>query len=1081
MIFRTHSPTTPEATMKDRPDHLLSRFLDRNREIFRSIAFPTDVWRADPCDVETIHAEAREQFDRLLRTAADGDSPNGRILLLRGESGSGKTHLMRAFRTRTHGRGDGYFGYMQMTTASSYGPYILRKLIESLDRPYSPYEYGSEETGLIRLSTAVAESAAIPRARLELLREGELDADEMSNVVAELADAALQDPQLASMQLDLVRVLLFLQTGDPAIHSRALKYLRCEDLSQSDRNRLCGVTPLTGENDAVDMICRLGTVMARMQQASLVICVDQLEDIFRAYDEGRMSAMRDMFRRAVVTLRAISDQLPSSIIVISCLEDYYNHFREALDTTQLDRIEHNPAPINLVAQRTRDEIELLVRRHLAQLLDANDGDLESHWPLPDSLLDALAGRTTRNVLQACKDFRERCIAAGRIVSADAGEAVPATPSVPPDLELTDLEQLWNDFSADWTKSPPEEEEALARLLQSAIDLVSLELPNRSFETRRTGRLVTVRPGEPGAASSRLVGVCNRSWRGGGLTRQVTELLESAEREGCVPIIVRSTEYKPKQPGSQIAQRYAEVNQRGGEAVTVEDSDWRRFEAMLAFRERHGALAAFPRWLEQMQPLGRVTALQRILDLTSPEATASAADAQASAPSDEEGAAQSDDSAAARDEAPRASRVAREPELPAEDPTRVTIGYRRTDGSPIVLDRNAYTRHAAFLGGTGSGKTTAALNVIEQLLLGGIPAVLIDRKGDLASYAQQSVLAAPCDEPALEPRRRRLRESISVRLYTPGRSDGCPLSLSVVPDGAGELSHAELQNIARGAAESLGSMLNYGKSPQAQARISVIIKAVEILAQRGVQITLPVLFEYIAEPDEILVTELGRLPSKHREKVVEDLQMLHINQQPLFAQEGDPLNGDLLFGRGRWAEPGRTRLSIISTKFLGDTTNIQFWVAQLLLELHRWLNKNPASGLQAVVMLDEADMYLPASSRPATKEPLESLLRRARSAGLGVFLATQSPGDLDYRARDNIGTWMLGRIQQARAIEKLRPLLADLGADVADELAGQTTGEFFLAHAGNTAGIKSMRSAVLAEQLADHEILETARINCAPQP
>jgi DNA helicase HerA-like ATPase len=86
------------------------------------------------------------------------------------------------------------------------------------------------------------------------------------------------------------------------------------------------------------------------------------------------------------------------------------------------------------------------------------------------------------------------------------------------------------------------------------------------------------------------------------------------------------------------------------------------------------------------------------------------------------------------------------------------------------------------------------------------------------------------------------------------------------------------------------------------------------------------------------------------------------------------------------------------------------------------------------MLDEADLYLPASAKPATKEPLESLLRRARSAGLGVFLATQSPGGLDYRARDNIGTWMLWRIQQAPAIQKLRPLLIGLGADISDELA-----------------------------------------------
>src|SRR5690606_15413130 len=90
-----------------------------------------------------------------------------------------------------------------------------------------------------------------------------------------------------------------------------------------------------------------------------------------------------------------------------------------------------------------------------------------------------------------KDFRERCIAAGRVVEADSGEPIAAPPPAPPDLELTDLEQRWNDFSAEWTKSPPEEEQALARLLQSAIELVSHELPSCSFETRRSGRLLTV--------------------------------------------------------------------------------------------------------------------------------------------------------------------------------------------------------------------------------------------------------------------------------------------------------------------------------------------------------------------------------------------------------------------------------------------------------------------------------------------------------------------------------------------------------------------------------------------------------------
>ena len=55
---------------------------------------------------------------------------------------------------------------------------------------------------------------------------------------------------------------------------------------------------------------------------------------------------------------------------------------------------------------------------------------------------------------------------------------------------------------------------------------------------------------------------------------------------------------------------------------------------------------------------------------------------------------------------------------------------------------------------------------------------------------------------------------------------------------------------------------------------------------------------------------------------------------------------------------------------------------------------PAGVLQAVFLFDEPDQYLPARRQPASKGPLGNLLKRARSAGVGMFLATQSVGDLD---------------------------------------------------------------------------------------
>ena len=116
------------------PPSALTDLLD----LFHAFAYSSDVWKADPFDVESIHAGARKWFDRTVsRVLEPSGLRSGRILLLLGESGSGKTHLMRAFRNRVHSRHRGYCGYMQMTAfTGQYGRYVLNNLIESLDKPY---------------------------------------------------------------------------------------------------------------------------------------------------------------------------------------------------------------------------------------------------------------------------------------------------------------------------------------------------------------------------------------------------------------------------------------------------------------------------------------------------------------------------------------------------------------------------------------------------------------------------------------------------------------------------------------------------------------------------------------------------------------------------------------------------------------------------------------------------------------------------------------------------------------------------------------------------------------------------------
>jgi hypothetical protein len=214
--------------------------------------------------------------------------------------------------------------------------------------------------------------------------------------------------------------------------------------------------------------------------------------------------------------------------------------------------------------------------------------------------------------------------------------------------------------------------------------------------------------------------------------------------------------------------------------------------------------------------------------------------------------------------------------------------------------------------------------------------------------------------------------------------------------------------------------------------------------------------------------------KIRRDLVAQLDSLRHRNSALFEGGGEPLRMESLLGIGPFARDGRTRLSVIYTGFLGDNENILFWVSQFLSEALRFCQRNPNDELQAVVMFDEADLYIPANAKPATAEPLQSLLKRARSAGLGIMLATQSPGDLDYKSRDQITSWFIGRVREDTALRKLKAAFqSESGLDPAAVLPGQTVGEFHLVQEGLVRAMKAQRSLISAEQVPFDRIEQLA--------
>ncbi len=383
-------------------------------------------------------------------------------------------------------------------------------------------------------------------------------------------------------------------------------------------------------------------------------------------------------------------------------------------------------------------------------------------------------------------------------------------------------------------------------------------------------------------------------------------------------------------------------------------------------------------------------------------------------------------------------------------------------SLLLYDSKDLVTHAVCVGMTGSGKTGLCIDLLEEAAIDGIPALIIDPKGDLTNLLLQFPDLKPEDfEPWINEdeaksqgltttqfaeqqakmwseglakwgqsgeRIRKLQQSANFAIYTPGSSAGLPLSIlrSFAPPTSPDDTEAMRDRVGT-TATALLSLMGIDAEPLKSRKHILLSTLFDKAWKEGQTLDLPSLIAQIQNPQ---VTRVGVLdlesfyPAKERFELAMSLNNLLASPGFEAWLDGDPMDIDKLLH----TEEGKPRLAILSISHLSDSERL-FFVSLVLNEFLSWTRaQSGTTSLRAILYMDEIFGYFPPVANPPTKKPLLTLLKQARAFGVGIALATQNPVDLDYKGLANCGTWFIGRLQTQRDKDRLLDGLASASAD-----------------------------------------------------
>jgi hypothetical protein len=412
--------------------------------------------------------------------------------------------------------------------------------------------------------------------------------------------------------------------------------------------------------------------------------------------------------------------------------------------------------------------------------------------------------------------------------------------------------------------------------------------------------------------------------------------------------------------------------------------------------------------------------------------------------------------------------------------------KQPTGKAFTYDSADLTTHAVVTGMTGSGKTGLCITLLEEAALQGIPALIIDPKGDLTNLLLHFPTLAPQDfQPWIDPEMARragksldqaaseaalswrnglgqwgigadrlmaLKNAVQFAVYTPGSDTGLlvkVLSSLALPTAAERASREILVDKISSTVTALLGLVGLKEVDPLRSREHILLcKIIEETWQRGKDVDLA---ELVLQTQNPPFDKLGAfpvetfIPQKDRMDLAILLNNILASTSFQSWREGHELDIQSLL----YLPDGRPRHSIFYLAHLSDAERM-FFVTLLLSAVESWMRTQVgASTVRAILYMDELFGYLPPQSNPPSKQPLLRLLKQARAYGLGLLLATQNPVDLDYKALSNAGTWFIGKLQTERDKERLLDGLESASGDVSrgeiDKLISTLGKRVFIQH------------------------------------